>query len=137
MSTLLAFDVGSRKIGVAVGTPLSPPRPLTVLAAQPQAELERQLGELFKQWQPAQLVVGRPLTLDDKEQPASRKARQFAERLRQLYEGPVTEVDERYTTREARSRFATARAQGTARQRRGQPLDALAAAIILESYLAN
>jgi len=137
MSTLLAFDVGKRKIGVAVGTTLSPARPLTVLAAQPPAELERQLSVLVKEWNPDQLVVGLPLTLEGKPQPASVEAQAFAERLSELFERPVAQVDERYTTREARSQFAQARASGRARQRRGQPVDAIAAAVILESYLAD
>lgn len=137
MSTLLAFDVGARKIGVAVGTALSAARPLAVLPAQPAAELERQLGALIKQWDPQRLVVGLPLTLDGKEQAATRLAMAFAERLQVLYERPVVQVDERYSTREARSRFAQARASGQTRQRRGQPVDALAAAVILESYLAD
>ena len=137
MNTLLAFDVGNRKIGVAVATTLSPARPLTVLPAQPVPELERALGALMKEWNPDQLVVGLPLTLDGQEQPASRLAVAFADRLRTLFERPVAHVDERYTTREARSRFAQARASGQTRQRRGQPVDAIAAAVILESYLAD
>ena len=137
MSTLLAFDVGDRKIGVAVGTRLSPPRPLRVLAAQPAEALERELRALVAEWNPEQLVVGMPLTLEGEAQPASRRAEAFAIRLQALFERPVAQVDERYSTREARSRFAPARARGQTRQRRGRPMDAIAAAVILESYLAD
>ena len=112
MSTLLAFDVGDRKIGVAVGTRLSPPRPLRVLAAQPAEALERELRALVAEWNPEQLVVGMPLTLEGEAQPASRRAEAFAIRLQALFERPVAQVDERYSTREARRLFAQARAIG-------------------------
>ncbi len=133
--TLLAFDVGAKIVGVALGSPLTSPKPLVQIKAEPAAALYAAVDRLLAEWQPSHLLVGRPLTLDDQEQPASRRARGFAEALRKRQSVPVIEVDERHSTRQARERFAAGRAAGVHRRKTGAQMDALAAAVILERYL--
>jgi len=132
--TALAFDVGTRLIGIAVGNSISASaRPLVALVADDWARLDT----LVADWRPDHLVVGLPLALDGGEQPMSRRARAFAEALRRRYAKPVHLVDERNTSREAARRFATQRASGAARRKDAAAIDALAAQIILEHWLAG
>ena len=128
----LAFDVGTRVIGVAIGNRLSgSARALTTLAADDWTRLDALVAE----WRPDAFVVGLPLTLEGGEQAMSRRARAFATQLEQRYRRPTHLVDERNTSREAARRFAQRRASGTARRKDGAQIDALAAAIILEAWL--
>jgi putative Holliday junction resolvase len=128
----LAFDVGTRVIGVAIGNRLSgSARALTTLAPDDWARLDALVAE----WRPDALVVGLPLTLDGAEQPMSRRARAFATQLEQRYQRPTHLVDERNTSREAARRFAQQRASGAAKRKDAAAIDALAAAIILEAWL--
>jgi putative Holliday junction resolvase len=132
--TALAFDVGTRLVGIAVGNSISASaRPLAALGADDWAKLDA----LVADWRPDHLVVGLPLALDGGEQPMSRRARAFAEALRQRYAKPVHLVDERNTSREAARRVAARRASGAARRKDAAAIDALAAQIILESWLAG
>ncbi len=136
MSCVLGFDVGSRLTGVAIGNELTrSARPLAVLPMHDGQPDWRQLDVLYSTWQPHTLVVGLPLTLDGGEQPASRRARQFAQALQQRFHLPVALVDERDSSREAAARFAAARAAGRQRRRDAANLDAQAAAVILERWL--
>lgn len=130
----LAFDFGTRLIGVAIGHRISASaRALTTL---PNGDWAR-LDALVAEWRPEHLVVGLPLALDGGEQPMSRAAREFATALGRRYARSVHLVDERYSSGEAASRFAGQRASGTARRKDAAAIDALAAQIILESWLAQ
>lgn len=138
MSCILGFDYGSRLIGVAVGNRLT--ASARALAAVPMRDGEPdwpQLDALRQQWLPETLVVGLPLALDGAEQPASRGARRFAKRLGERYAVPVVLVDERHSSQEAAHRFAGARAAGLRRRRDAAAIDAEAAAVILERWLAE
>ena len=96
MSCAFGFDVGSKLIGVAVGNSFTASaRGLSVLAMREDQPDWPVLDDLRAQWLPDTLVVGLPLTLDGAEQPASHRARRFAERLHARYELPVLLVDER------------------------------------------
>ncbi|MEI7036101.1 Holliday junction resolvase RuvX [Fulvimonas yonginensis] len=137
MSCVLGFDVGSRLIGVAVGNRVTASaRALAVVPVQSGGPDWPRLDALQREWQPDTLVVGLPLTLDGAEQPASRLARRFAEHLRQRYRTPVVLVDERHSSQEAARRFAEARAAGARRRSDADRIDAEAAAVILERWLA-
>lgn len=134
---VLAFDYGTRRIGVAVGNPLSGARPLVTIVhgggALPWDDIDR----LVREWNPVVLVVGLPLDLDGGEQAMSRNARAFAQALAEHQALPVRTIDERHTSQEASRRFATLRAAGTARRKHAESLDAIAAQVILESWLAE
>ncbi|EIM04728.1 Holliday junction resolvase-like protein [Rhodanobacter denitrificans] len=135
---MFGFDVGSRITGVAIGnTYTASARALATLAVRDDNPDWPRLDTLRQQWQPDTLVVGLPLTLDGAEQPASRRARQFAVQLQQRYGLPVVLVDERHSSQEAAQRFAAARAVGLKRRRDATDIDAEAAAVILERWLAG
>jgi putative Holliday junction resolvase len=130
----LAFDFGTRLIGVAVGPRIgASARALTTLANGDWARLDAIVAD----WRPEHLVVGLPLALDGSEQPTSRMAREFATALTRRYARAVHLIDERHTSQEAASRFAEQRARGAARRKDAVAIDALAAQIILESWLAQ
>lgn len=135
---LLAFDVGTRTIGVAIGHPVtSSARALSTIAVGHGGIDWAAVDNLIKEWEPVAFVIGLPLALDGSEQPMTRHARAFGEQLRQRYARSVYESDERFTSKEAARRFAQQRAQGTAKRKHGAEIDALAAQIILESWLAH
>jgi putative holliday junction resolvase len=138
VSCVLGFDVGSRLTGVAVGNQITASaRALATLPMRDDAPDWRQLDALQRTWLPHTLVVGLPLTLDGAEQPASRRARHFAQLLHARYALPVALVDERDSSREAAQRFAAGRAAGVRRRRDAGAIDAQAAAIILERWLLD
>jgi putative Holliday junction resolvase len=138
LSTLLAFDVGARRIGVAVGnTVSSSARELGVLDVHAAGPDWPALDRWMREWKPDALVVGDPATLDGGDQPIRRLARGFALELRRRYALPVGQVDERTSSIEAAQRFAAGRASGTRKRHQAAQLDAVAAAIILERWLAE
>ena len=138
MSCVLGFDVGSRLTGVAVGNQITASaRALATLPMRDDAPDWQQLDALQRTWLPHTLVVGLPLTLDGAEQPASRRARHFAQLLQARYALPVALVDERDSSREAAQRFAAGRAAGVRRRRDAAAIDAQAAAVILERWLLD
>lgn len=135
--TVLGFDVGSRRIGVAVGSAFGTgARALAVVdvhAGTPDwAEIER----LRREWRPDGLIVGDPMTIDGGDQPIRKAAQAFARQLRERTQLPVVMVDERSSSIEAAQRFADERATGRKRRRDAVALDAVAAAIIIERWLA-
>lgn len=132
--TLLAFDHGTRLIGVAIGNRLAASaRALTAISNGDWAALDA----LVADWRPQRFVVGLPLALDGSEQAMTRAARGFAAALEQRYACPVDLVDERYTSGEAARRFAERRARGAAKRKDAAGIDALAAQIILEAWFAE
>ena len=138
MNCVLGFDVGSRLTGVAIGNRLTATaRALDVVAMRDGQPDWNRLDALQREWQPDTVVVGLPLTLEGSEQPASRRARAFASQLGQRYGLPVLLVDERHSSREAAQRFAAGRAAGLRRRRDAAGIDAEAAAVILERWLAD
>ena len=136
--TLLAFDVGARRIGVAVGnTVSSSARELGVLDMRDAAPDWLTLDKWMREWRPNQLVVGDPATLEGGDQPIRKMARKFARDLAARYQLPVEQVDERTSSIEAAQRFALQRASGQRKRHQASQLDATAAAIILERWLAE
>jgi putative holliday junction resolvase len=134
-ASVLAFDFGTRNIGVAVGNRLSGARALTTIANGATPDWQR-LDALIKEWRPAHLVVGLPLGMDGFEQAMTRTARDFGATLGERYGLAIKLVDERLTSVEASRRFAARRAAGAARRKDAQALDAIAAEIILENWFA-
>ncbi|MBB5207255.1 Holliday junction resolvase RuvX [Chiayiivirga flava] len=133
---VLGFDVGSRRIGVAVGNTLTgSARALAMIDVHEAGPDWAALDQLVAQWRPQRLVVGEPLTLDGGTQPATRAARRFAHEVRARSGLPVDLVDERSSSRDADARFADRRREGTAKRRDAKSLDALAAEVIVERWL--
>lgn len=135
---VLGFDVGSRRIGVAVGNSVSQTaRALAVVDASDAGPDWARIDALLREWKPDRLLVGEPLTLDGQEQPATRRARRFAQEIHIRAGLPVDLVDERSSSKEADRRFAQRRQTGQARRKDAAVLDAVAAEIIVERWLQN
>jgi len=129
MGTLLGFDYGPRKIGVAVGqTVTNTATPLKTLRAFRDQPDWSGIARLIETWHPEALVVGLPFDLDDSEAQLAPEARRFARRLHGRFRLPVHLADERLTSREARQ-------QASGRIRSIEELDAIAAKLILETWL--
>ncbi|MBV9890232.1 MAG: Holliday junction resolvase RuvX [Rhizobacter sp.] len=119
----LAFDFGTRRIGVASGNALTgAATPLATIEQRGQARAAA-IASLISQWRPDELVVGVPFHPDGAPHANTARARRFARELAERFQLPVHEVDERYTTTDARRAGAA-------------DLDAASAAIVLEQHLA-
>lgn len=133
--TVLGFDVGTRMIGVAIGTALTgTARPLATIAVTERGPDWARIEALIREWQPSLAVVGLPLALDGSEQAMTRTARAFAKALTARCGLAVQEVDERNSSREASERFARHRANGSVRRKQAAAIDAVAAAVILDRW---
>ena len=122
--TLLAFDYGLKKIGVALGNTLTRhARPLQVLRPVTRQQRFAAIERLLEEWQPDRLVVGLPLTTEGGEQYASLRCRRFANQLQGRYGLHVELVDERNSSMEAQDILGN-----------NQDDDAVAAAVILQRY---
>ena len=116
----LAFDFGTRRIGVAIGNSLTrEARALTAIDAANSALCWSALGALIEEWQPAQLVVGIPRHPDGAGHEMTERCERFARQLEGRYRLPVARVDERYSSAVAE---------------RADDVDAAAAAIILQQW---
>ncbi|WP_208108704.1 Holliday junction resolvase RuvX [Cognatilysobacter terrigena] len=136
-TTVLGFDVGARRIGVAVGSAFGTgARPVAVVDVHASGPDWPAIDRLVREWRPDAFVVGDPMTLEGGDQPARKRAHSFARELGRKFGKPVMLVDERSSSVEAAQRFAGERAQGGKRRRDAQILDAMAAAIIVERWLA-
>ena len=132
-ATVLAFDFGTRRIGVAVGnTVVRIAHPLTTIAGEANAPRFAAIDALVAQWQPGALVVGRPLHEDGTEQEMTARAERFARQLEGRYGLPVTRVDERFTSRAAATTLRESGVRGGARL---AAKDEVAAQLILQSWL--
>lgn len=132
---LLGFDYGTRQIGVAVGQMITgQARELCVLKAQNGVPDWSQVEKLIAEWQPDALIVGLPLNMDGTASEMSDRAEKFARRLNGRYQLPVHTHDERLTTYEAKGQRMR---EGQHDGYRERPVDALAAALLLEGWMAE
>ena len=135
--TVLGFDVGARRIGVAVGNALTGNATaiavIDVHAGGPDWVL---FDKLLREWRPDGLIVGDPMTLDGGDQPIRKVAKAFAQQIHARSGLPVAMIDERNSSQEAARRFAAARAAVTRKRRDADVLDAVAAAVIVERWLS-
>ena len=137
-TTLLAFDVGAKRIGVAVGNTVTlSAREVGVLDVHGNGPDWALLDRWVKEWQPQALVVGDPVPLDGGDQPARQRARGFARTLARRFALPVDQVVDTLSSREAAPRFAAGRAAGARKKSQAATLDALAAVVILERWLTQ
>ena len=128
--TVLAFDFGTQRIGVAVGeTSLGVAHPLTTLPNRGEQHFDS-IAALIAEWRPVLLLVGLPTHADGTPHLMTARARRFAAALRRRFTLPVALGDERFTTREASSRSRGAKAKVRKAMR-----DSLAAQVLLQAYL--
>ena len=119
---VLGFDFGIKRIGIAMGNTLTgQAQPLAVVKAIDNAARFEQIGALIATWQPTRLVVGEPRHPDGAEHEMTLRCRRFANQLFGRFSLPVTLVDERYSS-------------AVIQAKRGEIIDAKAAAIILQQY---
>jgi putative holliday junction resolvase len=131
--SILAFDFGSKRIGVAVGeTQTRIAHPLATIARNSDVERFAAIKALVDEWRPVLLVVGLPLHADGAPHETTARAQRFARRLEGRFGIQVTLFDERFTTQAARSALSEGRVP--TRQRKNVR-DRIAAQIILQSYL--
>jgi len=120
--TLLGFDFGLKRIGVALGNSVTrQAKPLTVIAEPTNDGKFAAITALMQEWQPERCVVGLPLHPDGAEHEMTVRCRRFANQLKGRYDVEVELVDERYSS-------------AVIEQKRGDVIDAKAAAIILQQY---
>lgn len=130
---LMAFDFGTKRIGVAVGQTITQSaRGICTLPAKDGKPQENAIKQLIKKWQPDGLIVSIPLNMDGTDQPITAKARQFAASLRTECELPVYEADERLTTKAAREQLFD---EGGFKALQDGQVDSVAAQLILETWL--
>jgi len=133
--TILALDVGNRRIGVAVSDPTDLlVRPLTVLTRKTSRADGEAIGRLIDETNADTVVVGVPLHADGSPSPQSEKTLAFVRFLRRFLAVPVETWNEHGTTREAQAEMIE---MGVSRARRKALLDAAAAAVILDDWLVS
>ncbi len=120
--TLLAFDFGMKRIGVAVGNSvLRQAQPLDIIDAATNDEKFNQIGKLIQSWQPALCVVGLPMHPDGAAHEMTKRCERFANQLQGRFGVPVELIDERYSS-------------AVLSAKRGERIDDQAAALILQQF---
>ena len=132
VSTVLCFDFGEQRIGVAVGEHLlASANPLTTIDDESNEVRFEIITKLIKEWQPKLLIVGLPLSLDGAETNVTQLCKKFARRLNGRFNIPVMMIDERYSSVEASDMLNQSGIKGRAQK---VMLDQVAAQTILQSY---
>ena len=135
IKALLAFDYGTKNIGVATGQTIT-----SSATSQPPLKAKdgipdwNQVEKLIAEWKPDLVLVGLPLHMDGSESELSARARKFANRLHGRFGVKVEMVDERLTSFEAKGEVMS---RGGSRDYQHNPVDSIAARLILEGWLAN
>ena len=130
--TLLAFDIGTKRIGIAVGNTISATaRPLTTINDEKNDTRFAAIAALIKEWQPAGLVVGLPCYDDGTPHELTALCRRFANRLKGRFDLPTLLVDERYTSAAASTALDE---EGIYGRKQKSLIDQYAAQQILQAY---
>jgi len=136
LSTVIAFDFGLKRTGIAVGNTLTG-------SASPECTLQSRnerpdwegITKLFAEWQPDQLVVGMPTELDGSENPLNKRINRFCNQLNGRYNLPVDQENEQFTSIEAADRLKELRQTGRKKKVEKDEVDKIAASIILENWM--
>lgn len=132
---LMALDVGSKRIGVAIADPsASFALPIGTITRRNRRDDLAALESYLQSYGVDEIVVGDPLTLRGERGIAAEAMDEFVERLRQIFAGTIHRIDERMTTAQATKSLIAA---DVSRRRRRDVVDAMAAALILETFLAR
>ena len=135
--TILAFDYGLRRIGVAVGQTITgSASPLGIVDNGDRGPDHARIEALIKEWRPNRIVVGLPLHADGSPGELVPTVRAFMRDLEQ-YGLPVAEIDERHSSQEAEAALIRARQAGSKGRISKSDIDAAAAVMIAERYLAG
>ena len=141
LTTLLAFDYGTKKIGCAIGNmPLQTSSALTLVSAKDGAPNWDQISEIIEEWRPDGMVIGLPDNMDGSDSALSNRAKKFSRQLKERYKIPCFMMDERLTSFEARDHLSAAdevrgrRGKPSKNNRKGPAVDSVAAQLILRSW---
>lgn len=138
MTTVIAFDFGLKRTGIAVGNTLtgsaSPECTLQSVNEQPDWQ---SITRLISEWKPDQLVVGLPTELDGSENPLKKRIDRFCNQLNGRYNLPVDTENEQFTSIEAATRLKQLRQSGRKKKVSKEDVDKIAASIILENWMQN
>ncbi len=130
--TILGFDFGEKRIGIAVGeTMLKLAHPLITIQAEENAVKFAQIATLIQEWRPSLLVVGLPTYLDGEAHELTHLAKKFAQRLEGRFNLPVVMIDERLSSAEAAQSLRESGVHGIQQK---AMIDQVAAQTILQSY---
>jgi putative holliday junction resolvase len=133
--SVLGFDFGTTRIGVAVGQNITgTAQPLAPLKAKEGIPSWDEIARLVEEWQPDAFVVGLPLDMDGSENEMCQRARKFAKRLHGRFNLPYHMMDERLSSYEAKGQVI---ARGGSRNFKENSVDGLAAQMILETWFAE
>ena len=138
MTTILAFDFGLKRTGVAVGNTLTG-------SATPECTLQSKdekpdwdgITQLIKEWKPEKIVVGMPTELDGSESTLTKRIERFCNQINGRYNLPVELENEQFTSIEAAGRLKQLRQSGRKQKVKKEEVDKIAASIILESWMKN
>jgi putative Holliday junction resolvase len=135
--TILAFDFGLRRIGVAVGQDITASAsPVGVVANGESGADHERIRAIIREWHPTRLVVGMPTHANGSPGPMTAAVEAFIDELAQ-YELPISTIDERYSSLEAEQALKNARKLGSRGRISKQDIDAAAAVFIAERYLSK
>ena len=135
--TILAFDYGSRRIGIAVGQDVTASAsPVGVVDNGERGVDHDRIRAIIGEWHPTRLVVGMPTHADGSPGTMTAAVETFVDELAR-YGLPISTIDERYSSVEAGQALKNARKQGARGRISKQDIDAAAAVVIAERYLAG
>jgi len=133
--TVLAFDFGTKSIGVAVGQEVTgTASPLAALKARDGIPDWQQIAALYEEWRPHLVVVGLPLNMDGSEQEMTQRAKKFANRLHGRFKVAVETCDERLTTTDAKSMLFEL---GGYKKLTKDKIDSVSACVIFTSWIES
>lgn len=136
VTTILGFDFGLRRIGVAVGQRFTgTASPVTTLLADNGEPNWQEVTKLISTWRPQALLVGMPLNMDGSVSEMAKRAEIFAQALEAHTKLTVFRVDERLSTFEAKNEFM--RIRGQTGMKKGQKVDAFAAVLLIETWFQH
>ncbi len=138
LSTVIAFDFGLKRTGVAVGNTLTgSATPECALISKDEKPDWDGISKLIEEWRPSQLVVGLPIELDGTENPLKKRVDRFCNQLNGRYNLPVDQENEQFTSIEAAERLKQLLQSGRKKKVTKEEVDKIAASIILESWMLN
>lgn len=136
MATVIAFDFGLKRTGIAVGNTLTgSASPECTIQSNNEKPNWETITHLFEEWKPDQLVVGMPTELDGSESPLTKQINRFCNQLNGRYNLPVDQENEQFTSIEAAARLKQLRQSGRKKKVSKDEVDKIAASIILENWM--
>ena len=132
ITTVIGIDYGKRRVGIAVGNTLTrTAEPLKIITRENDEQVLNEIGKLIKEWQATELAIGIPRHPDDTAHPMTTACLNFAQQLREKFNLPIIETDERYSS----AVLPTKNKRHPNGDVRSVPQDDAAAAVILQQYL--